>query len=272
MKRYRIIHFDFDARVQSLGLIQESWDEAVKAQHIENQSRVIDGLMYQYGELAIQSKIENFIALKSKPFSVAAFHNKFLEQVRNSYVTGSYYPALTGACALGERMLNHLMILLRDHHKSTPEYKKVYRKDSFDYWPQAIDALESWGELLPEAALKFRCLNEKRNRAIHFNPETDHDDKPLALSAIHLLQEIVSIQFSAFGNQPWYFCVPGEMYIKKEWEDKPFVKYILLQNALLVGPKHTVVSINHQLVINDEFEYEQKEITDDEFSVLRQAH
>ena len=162
------------------------------------------------------------------------------------------------------------MILLRDYHKSSPEYKKVYRKDSFDYWPQAIDALESWGELLPETALRFRDLNEKRNRAIHFNPETDHNDKALALSAILLLQEIVSTQFSAFGNQPWYFCVPGEIYIKKEWEDKLFVKNVLVPNALLVGPNHTVECVIPNWVISDPTEYEKKEITDDEFYALRQ--
>ncbi|MCP1289929.1 hypothetical protein NK214_06950 [Chromobacterium sp. S0633] len=251
-------------------LVQEDWDEAAKAQYSEIQNRVISGLKLQFGEHNIQSKVENFIELGNKPFSVAAFHNKFLEQIRNSYVIGSYYPALTGACALGERILNHLMILLREYHKSSSEYKKVYKKDSFDNWLQAIDALESWRELLPEAALKFRDLNEKRNRAIHFNPETDRDDKSLAIEAIHLLQEIVSTQFSAFGNQPWYFCVPGENYIKKEWEERPFVKCVLIPNASLVGPKHRVESIVPKLMINDQFDYEEKCISDDDFIFLRQ--
>lgn len=270
MKRYRILSFDFDTRAHILEPVQEDWDEAAKAQYSEIQNRVIAGLKLQFGERNIQSKVENFIELGNKPFSVAAFHNKFLEQIRNSYVIGSYYPALTGACALGERILNHLMILLREYHKSSPEYKKVYKKDSFDYWPQAIDALESWRELLPDAALKFRDLNEKRNRAIHFNPETDRDDKSLAIEAIHLLQEIVSTQFSAFGNQPWYFCVPGENYIKKEWEERPFVKCVLIPNALLVGPKHRVESIGPKLMINDQFDYEEKCISDDDFIFLRQ--
>lgn len=153
------------------------------------------------------------------------------------------------------------MILLRGYHKNTKEYKKVYNKDSFD----------NWDELLPEAASKFRELNKKRNRAIHFNPETDKNDKQLALDSIHLIQEIVSIQFSAFGKQPWYFIVPGEIYIKKEWENRPLIKDIFIPNTLLVGPNHKVESIFPKLKINDQFEYEDKEITDEEYSILRQS-
>ena len=53
------------------------------------------------------------------------------------------------------------MILLRGYHKNTKEYKKVYNKDSFDNWDVAITTLETWDELLPEAASKFRELNKK---------------------------------------------------------------------------------------------------------------
>jgi len=162
-----------------------------------------------------------------------------------------------------------MLLLLRDYHKDAPEYKKLYRKQSFDYWPLAIDALESWGELLPEAANKFRELNEKRNRAIHFNLETEHNDKELALDAIHLIQDIVNIQFSSFGRQPWYFCVPGEIYIKKEWEEKPLIKHIFVPNSLLVGPKHKVESVFPQTIVNDQFEYEDREISDEEYYELR---
>jgi hypothetical protein len=271
MKRYRIFSFDFDSRASNLEPVQEHWSAEAKEAHIQNREQTIKVLAFQYGEQNLESKIRNFQDLQFKPFSVSAFHNNFLAQVRNSYVVGSYYPALTGSCALGERILNHMILLLRDYHKNSPEYKKVYGKQSFDRWPLAIDALESWGELLPEAAEKFRELNERRNYAIHFNPEIDHNDRGLALEAIHLIQAIVKIQFSSFGMQPWYFCVPGEIYIKKEWEVRPLIKHIFIPNSLLVGPKHQVESIAPQIVINDQFEYEDKEISDDEYIDLRQA-
>lgn len=269
MKRYRVLSFDFDSRALSLEPVQKQWDEQAKELHKKNRESTIKLLAEQYGDWFLEAKVRNFQALESKPFSVAAFHNKFLEQIRNSYVIGSYYPALTGACSLGERILNHMVILLREYHKNSPEYRKVYRKNSFDKWPQAIDALESWGELLPEAVENFRELNEKRNRAIHFSPETDSNDQKLALEAIHLIQKIISVQFAALGNQPWYFCVPGEIYIKKEWEDKPLIKHVFIPNSSLVGPKHKVEAFGPKIKINDHFDYEDREITDDEFYELR---
>ena len=134
MKRYRIISFDFDSRAIVFEPVQDHWKDKVKEQHLENQKDMIENLKAQYGAVNIETKTHNFTDLKSKPFSVLAFHNKFLEQIRNAYITESYYPALTGACALGERILNHMLRLLRKYHKDTAEYKKVHSKDSFDNW------------------------------------------------------------------------------------------------------------------------------------------
>jgi hypothetical protein len=38
-------------------------------------------------------------------------------------------------------VLNHLLLALRGDYQHTPEYKRVYRKDSFDDWNVPIDAL-----------------------------------------------------------------------------------------------------------------------------------
>ena len=216
-----------------------------------------------------EAKIQNFMELGTKPFSVMAYHNIFLEQVRNSFIVGSYYPALTGACSLGERILNHLIITLRGYYKTTPEYKKVFRKTSFDNWPLVIDTLRAWDVLLPEGAKKLRELNEKRNKAIHFNIETERNVRQLALDAIKLLQEVIAKQFSGFGNQPWFFWVPGECYIRKEWEDKPFVKHVYIPNCGYVGYKHRVESVSPRWVVNDRFEYSESSLTDEEFAELR---
>lgn len=269
MKRYRILTFDFDCSAVSLEIAKDTWDENVKAQYEFNRIRAVEKIEKQFGEPQLEQKIQNFIDLNYKPFSVIAFHNKFLQQCRNSFVIGSYYPALTSACALGERILNHLIIGLRENYKNTQEYKKVYRKDSFDNWPLTIDTLESWSVLTLETAKKFRQLNEKRNHAIHFNPETDHNDRDLALEAVHLLKEIVSLQFSAFGTQPWLFIVPGECYIRKSWVENPFVKLVYLSCCALVGPKHKIENMYPQVIVNDNFEYANREITDEEFIELR---
>ena len=269
MKRYRIFGVDFDTRASVLKTPEDCWEEKIKQQHLSNRNQMINQLKVQYGDRDIENKINNFIELKSKPFSVIAFHNKFLEQVRNAYVIGSYYPALTGASALGERILNHMIILLRDYHKNDARYKRVYKKKSFDDWNTAIDLLESWDDLLIEAAQKFRDLHTIRNNSLHFTREIDSDDKNFSISAIHKIQEIIDIQFGFSCKQPWYLWIPGEIYLKKEWEKKPFVKEVIIPNSLLVGPNHYVESLRPHYQINDNFIYENKEISDEEFIQLR---
>ncbi len=51
---------------------------------------------------------------------------------------GVYHLALTAACALGERILNHLVLTLRDEFRSSPEFKRIYRSESFDNWEVAL--------------------------------------------------------------------------------------------------------------------------------------
>lgn len=275
MKRYRVLPFiDFDARVRTLTLpIKDEWETKIKEVHYENRKKVTEELIAEFGELDRNAKIENFISLDAKPFSILAFHNRFFSQIRNAFVIGSYYPALTGACALGERILNYLLLILRDDYKGTPEYKGIYQKNSFDNWDIPIKTLESWGILLPDVVENFYRLKEMRNKAIHFRPETDHNDRDLALDAINCMKEIIGSQFSGFGPQPWFItAIPGEVYIKSSWENTPFISKIYLPNCGLVGYKHKILSIMPQVVINDKFEYDDLQITDDEFCKLRIEH
>lgn len=249
--------------------IQESWQEQVKAQWLINKSRIREGLIHEFGASWHEQKIKNFIDLGANPISLLAFHNEFLKQCRDSFVLGGYYPALVSACTLGERILNRLILHLRDYFKSTPQYKKVYRKESFDNWEYAINTLESWGVLLPEPAEGFRRLEPLRNNAIHFNPETDHGARSLALEAIKSLQFIVENQFSAFGAQPWYIPgAKGAAYVAKAYESDPFVKEVVLPSCHLVGPKHKLDHGARGWIVHDDHEYEDTEISDEEFISL----
>ena len=273
MKRYRVLPLDFDTRANILiQKIGENWEPDVKKQWENNKRLIKERLIAEFGALNAYQKIQNFTDLGPYPLSIIAFHNKFLHQARYAFVISSYYPALTAACSLGERILNHLILALREDHRKTPEYKKVYRKDSFDNWDLAIDTLESWGVLLKKPASLFRELRDIRIESIHFRPEVDTNDRGLALSAINKLIEIISKQFSGFGPQPWFITkVPGECYIKKSWELNPFIKKIYLPSCVYVGPKHKIVSLSPQIKIDDDFEYEDKEISDNKFVTLRNS-
>jgi len=270
MKRFRVLSFDFDMRVHSLTQeTQEHWEERVTEQHKQNLENIERGLIREFGELAADQKHQNFIDLGPKPFSILAFHNRFLEQIRTAFVMGAYYPALTGACTLGERILNYLVLSLRDDFRGSPEYRRVYNKDSFDNWDQAIDTLQAWQVLLPEVVEEYRRLRDLRNNAIHFRLEVDQNDRSLSLDAIKSLSCIVGTQFCAFGPQPWFITgVPGEIYIKKDWESKPFIQKVYLPNCILLGPKHRVESVMPWR-IRDEGQYEDREISDEEFCMLR---
>lgn len=236
--------------------------------HLQNRERAIAGLKFEYGELRFDEKLQNFIDLGAKPFSVLAFHNRFYAQARAAFVQCQYYPALTAVCALGERVLNHLVLRLRDHYKASASYKHVYRKDSFDRWEAAIDALAEWKVLTTEAEGHFRRLCKMRNDALHFNVETERNVRADALSALLTFGKVVDTQFAALGQLPWLFMTPGEVYIRKEWEPAPFIQLVYVPNAIHVGPKHQVVSVSPWQV-TDPTEYEPVEVDDDEFTRLR---
>src|SRR5437762_1715360 len=272
MKRFRILGFDFDARVHTLTTeIQENWEDNVKKLHMQNRAKTEQGLVWQFGVAAADQKRQNFIDLGPKRLSILAFHNKFFEQIRISFVMGAYYPALTASCALGERILNYLILILRDDFKSTPQYKRVHNKDSFDNWDTAIDTLAAWDVLLPDVVLEFRKLRDRRNDAIHFRPEVDENDRALALNAISSLGSVIGNQFCAFGPQPWFIPdIPGEIYIKKDWESRPFIRKVYLPNCVAVGPQHKIESVMPWRV-KDDFAYEERDITDKEFCSLRLA-
>jgi hypothetical protein len=195
--------------------IQEQWEPKVKQLHHENKLNIIEGLKTEFGLNDFSAKLTNFIDLGPAPFSIITFHNKFSYQARTAFVMGSYYPALTSICALGERILNHLIRHLREYFKSTEQYKYVYNKDSFDNWGTAIDTLEAWKILLPDSTTALRELSELRNHSLHFNPETDTNDRVDALNALKLLNQVINTQFGASGSQPWFIIAKGASFIKK---------------------------------------------------------
>jgi hypothetical protein len=260
---------DFDTRVHFLDTtIEDGWDDQVKSQHLENRKKIEQSLTQEFGVLSWEMKRKNFIDIQSKPFSTIAHHNAFFDQTRRSFVIGSYYPALVGACALGERILNHLILDLRDYFRSTPEYKQVHRKNSFDDWQTQIEILSSWEVLLTDVAAEFRSLKDIRHRSIHFNPDTYKTLRADALSAILHLRTIIERQFGGFGTQPWYIPnTRGHVFIRKDFETKPFVQTYLLPKCPFVG---TLFAMSHSdgegWSVYDLPDYGAGDWTDDEFA------
>lgn len=268
MKRYRTLTIDFDTRATYLALeIQESWEPLVKQQHTQNKANIVQGLANQYGPGFLDAKIKNFMDLGSLPLSVVSFHNQFHAQARDAFVVGAYYPALTGICSLGERVLNHLILGLRESYRATPEYKKIYRKDSFDDWDVMISTLSAWRVLLPAAAEKYDELKSLRHRSVHFRPETDTNDRQLALQAIQCFSAIVQEQFGVLGRHPWFIPnIRGTSYLSKDWESNPFIRLVYLPSCVKVSPYHRLEGSPGQFRVVEPVSFPDEEISDEEFA------
>jgi hypothetical protein len=266
-RRHLSYSMDFDTRSFLLNAIQDNWDDAVKAHWRENQAKIRSELKAEFGEWGGDQKLANFIAIGQKPFSIIAYHNAFFAQVRDAFVIGSYYPALIGACALGERILNHLVLDLRDSFRNRSEYKQVHRKNSFDDWNVAIRVLETWDVLLPDVAEELRKLKALRHRSIHFNASTYVSVREDALEAILRMRTVIERQFGAHGTQPWFIeGTAGHQFIKKAYEENPFIKRYYLPQCPLVGPLFAIeFSPQFQPLFYDVKDYGEGSWSDEEF-------
>lgn len=272
VKRYRLFAFDFDFRANFLSIEPSpTWSDEQRARHVQQTQQILAGIKQQYGDANSDLKLKNFVDLGPKLMSVIVFHNHFFEQVRTSFVCGAYYPALVGVCALGERVLNHLVITFRDQFQDTKEYRLVSKKKSFDNWDRVLKVLHKWGCLRTETVEQYHELKTQRNAAVHFRPETDRNARHLALRAIKTFQRILELQFAGWEKTPWFIDgTPGETFIKQAWESDPFVEKIYLPSCRYVSFKHVVRSIEPRLMIDDSgCPVPALEVSDEEFARLR---
>lgn len=257
----------FDTRVRLLtDEIRPEWDESVKELHRKNYANLVASLSIELGALDFHRKIEDFKAIGPLPFSIVSYHNEFLNQARKAFVQGLYYPALTASCALGERILNHLILDLREYFSDKSTYAKVAQKSSFANWQQAIHVLVDWDVLLPEAASALRKLEALRLRSLHFTASTYVRLRDDALEALRLLAKLVETQFSVFGPQPWFIeGTAGACFIKGNWEQNPFIRKFYLPVCPAVGTHYSYSNDNGRWLLFDYKHYDGDTISDEEF-------
>lgn len=237
MRRYHPFSFDFDSTPLELVDENEAWDEPTREARRASRARLVERLKDEHGSRDIEQVVANVRDLGPKSMSLISYHNQMHQQCRKAFVVGAYYPALVGACALGERILNHLVLDLRGAFTSSPHYKRVYRKKSLDDWPFAVSVLSDWQVLADGAGAKFLELADLRNRSIHFNAETYESVRDDALAALQCLGRVISIQFGYFGSQPWFISnTPGAQFVKREYEAAPFVRTYIVPRSGFVGP------------------------------------
>jgi hypothetical protein len=168
-RRYLAHAISFDTRAHILNdEINPEWKPEIIAQHEENRRQARIGLIHEFGNAEHERKISDYGALGSAPWSVIDRHNLFMSQIRNSFALGAYYPALVGACALGERLLNELVIRLSGAYGSHSATPRVSTQNTFTDWALCIEALFEWGVVDDSLASKFNELRKFRNRSVHY--------------------------------------------------------------------------------------------------------
>lgn len=143
---------------------------------------------------------------------------------------------MTSAGALGERILNRLVIKLRVYYKSSKHYKKIWKKKSFDQWDYPVKVLLDWGVITERVSELFLKLKKYRNDSIHYN--SNYDFEANSHDAIKLLAQIIDRQFNYINRKDlfWVFNVPGEIWLRSEVSSNPFIIEFVLPHCVLLGP------------------------------------
>lgn len=268
MKRHRFLNFSIDSTRNIFKGVSSPLLERYKEEHR-------DYIKQKYGELNFDAKFDRWLSIPKPVLSVVAEHTHLLQDIENSYVLGSLYSALTGACCLGERIFNQIIFAIKESYRSDSLYKKIYNKGSIVDWKLGIDILVSWKVISSDTEKKYRRLASLRNESVHFQNYAQ-DLSAMAKEAIELINQIISDLFEISPEKKFIsWCeVPGEIYLRKDAENIPFIKAFYIPCAPLVGFKHTITSSPpaFQMQVEDGEMYENTDISDEEFVRLRNEY
>jgi hypothetical protein len=264
MKRYRFLsntYLDFTRNIFKANLPPQVLQQERK--------QLEDEIAYKYGLFNAESKVSRYLEYEPPNMCIITEYLSLLHAISDSYILGSFYPTLTGACSLGERIFNIIILKLRDYNKNHPLYKGVYSKSSFQDWDKAITVLAEWKIIDKELEMDYRKLADLRNESIHFG-----NIKDIQASSLTALRTVMTITDKLFGmKSDLYFWCPGELYVKQLRESEPFVKEFILPNCVLLGYKNSLVDTKNgssfPMRYQDYDDYENRQITDEEFRRLR---
>lgn len=260
MKKYRWLSFYIDSE---RALLRTQFGKADP----NTVSGAVGGVAFKHGLRDLQNKYSRWLGLEPPQLCVPIEWHELLIECESAYIHGDYYPALTSACCLGERILNLFVLKLRDHFKNSQKYKEVAQKESFQNWQKMIDVLSEWGVLKDEIPCKFKTLLDLRNPAVHFGDLEDRRE-----NAYQAVQAIYNITEKLFGHTSGHFFLcRGEYYVKETLLDSPLIIEFIIPHCHLVGYKHRVENINGQLTMIDDKPYDERDLNDENFAKYRDA-
>ncbi|MBB6375952.1 hypothetical protein BKA01_003210 [Pseudonocardia eucalypti] len=251
--------------------IDESWDDEVRKGWLGTQQGIRMSLIHEHGNADHERKIEDFQAIGPAPWTIIDKHNVFLKQARSAFTHGAYYPALVAACALGERLLNELVIRLRDDYVGHPATASVATQTTITDWVKCIAALVDWGVLDDDTATVLNELRKLRNKSIHYGEHlsgaTIRDD---ALSAVRSIQSVIETVFAPHGAPPRFISgTEGHSFLSLASEQEPFFKRFYLPACVLVSSNFEMrpTPEDSMAVFDDKtYQDEYPSLTDEEFA------
>ncbi len=260
---------DLDRRHRLMSFYVETRRSFFKTDEpIDESDDMFRHLKAELGEHDFDSKFARWKQIDYPPLGLIDEYPEKLSQIINTFSVGYSYPAVTSACCLAERILNRLVLRCRDHFKSHPDYKKIYRKDSFDDWGRMLDLIEDW-TLIPQKAISlFRELMPVRHETIHYNKAYDFD--AVAPDAVNKLIAAVTEVFGVTNRKDIFlvFDIPGEVWVRSEAEALPFVKEFVIPHCYFA---HAVHDIDFAVGKVTERLGKTGPLTDHEFVELRKA-
>lgn len=257
-RRYRLMNFFIDSTRNSYST------PALK----EQADSYTEHLKSVLGEHNFQEKFERWRKIDYPPLGLIDEYPEKITQIIHTYSAGYYYPAVTSACCLAERILNRLILKTRVHFKSHSHYKKIYRKNSFDDWGKMLTVINDW-KIIPEKAVEFmRELMPVRHQSIHYNESYDFES--IAPIAINKLIAAITEIFGVINRKDIYlvFDIPGEIWVRSEAEKLPFVKEFVLPHCYYAHAVHDVDFDNKKIT---EKLGKTGPLTDEEFVELRKS-
>ncbi|WP_139982970.1 hypothetical protein [Nocardioides litoris] len=264
----------FDTRATALATtIEDDWEPEIRQQWEATHRQIRESTVHRHGAEDYERKIDDLLAVGASPWTILDHHHLFLSQVRASFVQGTYYPALVGACALGERVLNELVLRIRDDYPDHPATAPVATQKTLINWGDCIHALVEWTVIDEPTATKLNDLKKLRHKSVHYGAHLRGDDgRGDALAAISLLQDVIGTLFTPFGGPPRFIAgTAGQSFIARDAEDSPLVRHFYLPNSTLVSPDYVVA--DHTLAIADNEHYQEQfpSLTDEEFAQHRRS-
>jgi hypothetical protein len=262
MKRYRLREFALDATQNIFNMPNNT--PMIEKQKQETKKYLVS----RFGEMDFDNKFKRYMEIKKPILGIVEEYWYLLNEIVDAYVSGYFYPALTGACCLGERIFNVMILKLRPYYKSNKFYKDIYNKNSFNDWKRAIDILKDWQVIDNKVENVYRSLGEIRHESVHYHNK-EQDLRKITIDAINNINFIADRIFGILNRKDilLLFDVPGEIYIRKEAEKIPAVREFYIPSAFLVGYKH--ITTDSQKIIDEK--YVDREISDEQFVNLRKS-